>query len=134
MSRMPGQCLFVVMNHAPTDAQIHDAEENFGVSCIIYPPEDISLLWANIPPEVPSLAGYLIPLCDWLTQEAKSGDMALVQGDFGATFILVRFCFDHGLTPVYSTTCREAVEEHLPDGSVRLSRRFQHVRFRKYGE
>jgi hypothetical protein len=37
-----------------------------------------------------------------------------------------------GLVPVYSTTSRQAVEEHLPDGRVEISHVFSHVRYRRY--
>jgi hypothetical protein len=57
----------------------------------------------------------------------------LIQGDFGATFLMVNFAFEKGLIPIHSTTEREATEELQPDGSVRLSHRFLHKRFRKYG-
>lgn len=130
----PTQNLFVVFNHTLTEPQVRDAEENFGIKHIIYPSEELSHIWADIPPEISALKKHLTPLCDWIDKEAAMGDMILVQGDFGATFLLVNFCFEQGLVHVYSTTCREAVEEQLPDGSVRLSRRFRHVRFRNYGE
>lgn len=69
----------------------------------------------------------------WLAMTAHQGDYALVQGDFGATYLAVRFAFKQGLIPVYSTTQRQAEEEHLPDGSVRLVHRFEHCMFRRYG-
>lgn len=38
-----------------------------------------------------------------------------------------------GLIPVCSTTRREAMEEHGDDGSVNMTHRFEHQRFRRYG-
>jgi hypothetical protein len=46
---------------------------------------------------------------------------------------MVIFASSKGLIPVYSTTSREAVEKHHPDGSVELTHRFRHGLFRRYG-
>ena len=62
------------------------------------------------------------------------GDYALIQGDFGACYIMVNFAFEQGLIPIYSTTVREAIEEPKDDGSVKLVHQFNHQIFRRYGE
>ena len=46
---------------------------------------------------------------------------------------MVNFAFKIGLVPIYSTTRREAVEEHNDDETVKLVHHFQHRIFRKYG-
>lgn len=58
----------------------------------------------------------------------------MIQGDFGACYLVVRYCFEHGYVPVYSTTERNALEKHRGNNQVELTHRFQHVKFRKYGE
>ena len=63
----------------------------------------------------------------------KKGDYILIQGDFGACFLMVQFAFEKGFIPIYSTTEREAVETHGEDGSVSLTHRFKHRIFRRYG-
>jgi hypothetical protein len=83
---------------------------------------------------LPSLQGYLEPIRKWFESVATPGDHVLIQGDFGATCLMVAFAAGIGCVPVYSTTLREAAEELQPDGSVQLRHRFRHVRFRKYGE
>ncbi|MEA3280185.1 MAG: CRISPR-associated protein Csx20, partial [Thermodesulfobacteriota bacterium] len=60
-------------------------------------------------------------------------DYVLIQGDFGACYIMVRFAFEKGFVPVYSTTRREAVEKQQSDGAVKLVHQFKHQVFRKYG-
>ncbi|HAY20616.1 MAG TPA: hypothetical protein DCY27_00280, partial [Desulfobacterales bacterium] len=87
-----------------------------------------------IPPDLLELTGYLKPICSWLVGQATPGDYVLIQGDFGATYLMVRFALEHGLIPVYATTSRQALEEHLPDGTVKLLHYFQHQMFRRYGE
>jgi hypothetical protein len=55
------------------------------------------------------------------------------QGDFGATYLMVRFALEQGLIPIYATTRRKAREESQADGAVKLTHHFQHQTFRKYG-
>lgn len=81
----------------------------------------------------PGLADYLAPVRDWLAQTAQPGDYVLIQGDFGATYLMVRYALENGLIPVYATTRREAHETLQPDGSVRLTHTFRLQQFRRYG-
>ncbi len=126
--------LIVLFNHTLTPAQEADARASLGATRITGPPEGIRKIWSRVPPEPEGIAGYLAPVFDWLAGAARPGDFVLVQGEFGATFQVVRFCFERGLVPVYSTTRRVAQEEHLADGSVAVRHVFSHVRFRRYGD
>jgi hypothetical protein len=103
------------------------------VSSIIQPPDPVQTLWECVPPDLPAIEDYLAPVKDWLTEQAGCGDFLLVQGDFGATYLMVRYAFDRGLIPVYSTTERQVFEDRLPDGRVKAMHAFSHRRFRKYG-
>lgn len=125
--------LIVLFNHTLTESQREDARRSLGAGEILEPPAAVRSLWAEVPPELESLEDYLSPVRSWLVDCARPGDFLLVQGDFGATWLMVRFALEIGLVPVYSTTRRAAAEEPQPDGSVRLTHRFQHVRFRRYG-
>jgi hypothetical protein len=125
--------MFLLFNHTITDAQIIDARKSLGVEKVIEIPNDLKVIWANIPPELECVCCYLEPVKTWLAMTAHAGDYALIQGDFGATYVAVRFAFKQGLIPVYSTTHREAEEEIQSDGSIRLVHRFEHYKFRKYG-
>ena len=69
-----------------------------------------------------------------LAANAKEKDFVLIQGDFGACYLMVNFALESGLVPVYSTTRREAVEEYGENGSIRITHHFRHVMFREYGE
>lgn len=125
--------LFLLFNHQLTPDQERDARRSLSITRIVEPPEELRELWGNVPPDLPELAAYLEPVKLWLTTHAGPGDYVVIQGDFGATFLMVNFAFSRGLTPIYSTTEREAKEEMQPDGSVELVHRFLHKRFRKYG-
>lgn len=126
--------LYLLMNHKITEAQVADARRALSVDRIIEMPDDIAALWSQIPPELEVLGPYLEPLRSWLAASASPGDYVLIQGDFGACYLMVTFAFSKGLVPVYSTSARQAVENHLPDGTVELSHRFRHRVFRRYGK
>ena len=125
--------LFLLFNHRITPLQEEDARDSLRVGRIIEPPEEIARLWRHIPPDLEKIEPYLSPVREWLSAHGKNGDFILIQGDFGACFLMVRFAFEKGFVPVYSTTEREAGESHGEDGSVILTHRFQHRIFRKYG-
>lgn len=124
----------VLFNHTLTDAQVNDARVSLGVERIRFAPDPLRELWRSIPPGADALEPLLAPARAWLDEEALPGDFVLVQGDFGAVFLIVRHCLARGLMPVYSTTIRDASEETGEGGAVRLRHTFRHVKFRKYGE
>jgi len=124
--------LFLIFNHDITPVQESDAYSSLGVQRIINMPPDLKDLWRQIPPDLPNINNYLTPVKNWLSREAQKNDYALIQGDSGACFIMVNFAFEIGLIPIYSTTEREAVDEHKKDGTVNLVHQFRHRIFRKY--
>jgi hypothetical protein len=125
--------LFLLFNHTLTELQVESARSSLEVEKIIEPPSELKALWRQIPPDITGISDYLKPVKQWLSENANISDYVLIQGDFGACFILVNLSLERGLIPVYSTTHREAVEEHISDGSVKIVHRFQHQIFRKYG-
>ena len=125
--------LYLLFNHELTSLQKEDALVSLGVERIRVPPPDLKSMWRRIPPDLPAIDSYLEPVREWLKGDAGKGDYVLIQGDFGACFIMVGFALDQGLIPIYSTTEREAVEEQGDDGTVRLTHQFKHRIFRRYG-
>ena len=126
--------LFLLFNHTITPIQEEQARLELGVERIIEPSAHIHSIWAGLPPGDEGLAPVLEPVVSWLDNEAVPGDYVLIQGDFGACFLMVRHALEKGLVPIYSTTNRQAVEKLMDDGSVQLTHRFRHVRFRQYGK
>lgn len=126
--------LFLLFNHALTPEQRADAQSGLGVGLFIEPPRDVRGLWSNLDPESEGLFEALAPVRQWLAANARPGDFVLIQGDFGACWLMVEQARTLGVTPIYSTTRREAREDHLEDGSVRLMHHFRHVRYRVYGK
>lgn len=125
--------LLVIFNHSLTGEQRDDARQALGVEEIVLPPSEVCQAWAQIPADLPDLATYLTPIRAWLAETARPGDYVLVQGDFGATYLLVRFALAAGYVPIYSTTARQAREERLPGGEVRVSHDFRHRIYRRFG-
>lgn len=125
--------LFLLFNHEITDIQKQDASDFLGVGAVEDLPDGLKAVWNDIPPELEHIGRHIQPVMNWLDSSAEPGDYVLVQGDFGACYLMVRFCLEKGLVPVYSTTKREAVEERLQDGSIILKHVFKHRRFRRYG-
>lgn len=121
-----------LLNHRLTDNQIQELKINWNCNEIIYPPESISLFWAQIPDKDIS-QDLLQPVVDWVKNVSHSDDLIIVQGEFGATYALVSWCFDHDLIPVHSVTKRVAEEEREGE-TVFRSYVFKHIRFRKYQE
>jgi hypothetical protein len=124
--------LFLIFNHTITSLQFEDAWKSLQVDHIADLPDDLKPVWNQIPPDLPGIAEYLAPIKRWLGEHAVKDDYVLIQGDFGACYIMVNFAFQRGLVPVYSTTLREAVEEYGQDGAVKLIHQFLHRMFRRY--
>lgn len=131
---MASTTLYLIFNHTFTPAQEADARAALGVERIETMPAAAVAAWGDVPAGAPAIWDHLAPVRDWLRERAAPGDFVLIQGDFGACFLMVRFAFENGFNPIYATTRREATEETQPDGSVRLTHRFRHVRFRAYGK
>jgi len=126
--------LFLIFNHRITQNQQTDARTSLGVQHIRDLPPDLKEVWCRIPPDSPAIDTYISPIKAWLSNHASKEDYVMIQGDFGATYIMVNYASEKGLIPIYSTSSREVIEEHQPDGSVSLKHNFNHIRFRKYGD
>ena len=139
--------LFILLNHALTQEQMTDLE-SMGVEEMIYLDRAHTggqgeseyhtsaqqVPWAQIPPQARQIAPLLEGYCQRLQSEARRGDYLLVQGDFGATYIIVECAKSLGLIPIYATTLRESREHKAPDGSISKQSLFKHCLFRIYGE
>ena len=123
---------FLIFSHKLTQEQVDELKKKWEVSHFLSLPEKLKSLWSNIPPELEEIKFYLSPVIQWLEREAKPHDIALIQGDPGAVYIMVNKAFKIGLIPIYATTKR-VVKEHISaDGTVQQIRIFLHNRFRVY--
>lgn len=125
--------LLLIFNHRITSLQEEDARRSLGVERITDLPEALKAMWRQIPADLERIDSYLAPIKSWLKGQAKKGDYVLIQGDFGACFIIVTFALEQEWIPIYSTTEREAMEEHGENGTVKITHQFRHRIFRQYG-
>ncbi len=122
--------MILLFSHTLSDEQKNDAIQNFEVEEFVSLPNELQKLWSNFDADLEKLD--LEPLQKFLISEVKSGDVVLVQGDFGASFKMVQFALEHELIPVYATTKRE-VFEVVENGQTVKKSIFKHRRFRRYG-
>lgn len=124
--------MLLLFSHELTDDQVKDAKRTLNIDEFIPLPSDLQNLWQNIPSIKPTLNVYLEPFCNWIKENEDPEDYVLIQGDFGAVYLMVNFAFSMNLIPVYSTTERKAEERRMPDNTVKVERVFRHGIFRKY--
>lgn len=122
--------LFILLNHKLTDKQKSEAQKRFGIERFVGLTNE---KWSNIPPELENLSEFLGEFKSALESNAKKGDYLLAQGDFGATYALVRFALHLGVTPIYATTKRISVES-IENGVKIIKKSFIHERFREFRE
>lgn len=121
---------FTLINHTLTSEQEEDARKNLNVDKFI---NIADTMWSDIDPSEKSIIKFVEVYKDKLKKQAKAGDVLLVQGDFGATYNMIRFAKNMGLIAVYATTNR-IVSEQVENGKVVIKREFKHARFREYEE
>ncbi|MEA3417400.1 MAG: CRISPR-associated protein Csx20 [Thermodesulfobacteriota bacterium] len=82
--------LFLIFNHEITSRQKEDAHLYLGVEQITDLPQDLKKLWRQVPPVLSAISNYLEPVKTWLKSQAAKDDYVLIQGDFGACYIMNR--------------------------------------------
>ncbi|QCX34837.1 hypothetical protein FDN13_10350 [Caloramator sp. E03] len=124
--------MYLVFSHSLTKEQEEDARKSLKIDKFIYMPDELKNIWANINPYGELPTDDIQKIKDYLYDNAKKGDFILIQGDFGAVFNLVKWCFENDFVPVYSTTKRVHQEKTLKSGQVESRKIFKHVNFRRY--
>ena len=127
--------LHLLFSHKLTEPQEKDAYESLRAGSIVYFPEELLRVWGSIPPEAASIKSLLMPHAEYMSKVCQKGDYILIQGDPGATFLMVQKALSLGLQPVYATTSRAGTKERRDaQGRVIKSSVFEHVRYRVYGQ
>ena len=80
--------LFTLINHTLTLEQEEDARENLDVDKFV---NIADARWSDIDPSDKSVIKFVETYKNKLKKQAKVGDILLVQGDFGATYNMIRF-------------------------------------------
>ena len=123
--------IFTIFSHQLAEDQKLDLENNWGNPEIILLPNDLQRVWRYVPP-TGLVSGYVRPVYDWLVRsraKARTSDLVLIQGEFGATVWLAQAVCQMGCVPIYAT--KEVEKRLLSNGEV-MTHIYKHVCFRKY--
>ena len=123
--------MILLFSHKLTSEQITDAKSSFGVEEFLLLDDNLQNIWSNVPADLEDVVEYLQPVRDFLIENMNEDDVALVQGDFGATCAIASFVKSLSGVAVYATTKRNVVEKES-DGKIVKTSIFEHVRFRKF--
>jgi hypothetical protein len=123
--------LFLLFSHTLTEEQIVDAKNSLQIDNFVSLPDDLQILWSNIPPNIDKIDNYLQPIKEFIKLKANKNDMILIQGDFGAIYQMVNFTKDLELIPIYATTKRETKKITQDDKIIKTSI-FKHIKYREY--
>lgn len=121
---------FCLLNHKLTQNQIAELEKKFNSAQIVYPDENLARCWSQIPPEK-SNNEIIESVVLWLENNASTGDLFIIQGEFGATFTLADYALKAGLVPLYATSRRVAKESRSGE-TVYREYIFEHECFKSY--
>lgn len=123
--------MFLVFTHKLTLEQKKDANKTLGVEDFVYLPSDLQYLWSNVSPYSVDFSRSLQPIYTFLKENATDQDFILIQGEFGATVLMVNLCSKQNLKTLYATTERESSEIKRGNKIIKKSV-FKHIQFRKY--
>jgi hypothetical protein len=124
--------MLLLFSHTLTENQKKDAHDTIGITEFTPLPHHLQDVWNNIPPTLPSIINHLDPIKKWMNKTAENGDIVLIQGDFGAVYVMVNYAFSIGAIPVYATTEKKSAEISMSANTVKTERIFEHKIFRRY--
>jgi hypothetical protein len=124
--------MHILFSHHLTKEQKDEVVLNFHVEKFIPLPQKLQLIWSNIPASETNISKYIRTFTDYLTDNSKSGDLVLIQGDYGLTYAIVDWCLKNQRLPLYSTTQRSSEEYQEQNGVVKKESLFKHVIYRRY--
>lgn len=112
-----------------SEEQIIDSKIEFNIDNFIYLPQNLQNIWSNFDANLENIELNEFKL--FLKNLSHEGDIVLIQGDFGATYTMIKYALELKLIPIYSTTNRE-ISEMIENEQIIKKSIFKHVRFRKY--
>lgn len=121
---------FCLINHQLTEKQTTELKEKFDIQNIVYPTPEITRNWAQIPATEELDNNIITSVITWL-YNAKEGDVLIVQGEAGASFMIVDYALKHKLIPVHAVSVRVSREVNIGE-LIQKQNVFEHVCFRKY--
>jgi hypothetical protein len=123
--------IHLLFNHKLTSEQENDALKTLQVTDFIYLNDELQKIWSNVPSNEANLKNYLDKITEYVKKNVQKDDIVLVQGDFGATYMMVDLVRSLDGKAVYATTKRSVVEVMDGDKVIKQSV-FRHEMFREY--
>ena len=120
------------MAHPLSLEQEKEIHSRFQPKEILQLPENLKSTWMNIPPYGPWDSEWIEEILKWIKSQICPSDIAIIQGEYGATFFLVKWLKQKGNAVYYATTERKVIETKHNDGTIETKRVFRHVYFREY--
>ena len=124
--------LFLLFSHKLTPEQESEARRSLGVVEFKTLERELLTCWKEVPPDVEDIREHLLPIFEWVAENAQSGDYVLIQGEPGAVYLAIGFAFEQNLLPIYATTPRQVNTTKVSDKEIEKTSRFRHVRYRRY--
>lgn len=121
---------YCLLNHQLTLNQISELKNTYNVETVIYPNEELSKRWSQIPTVKEIDMSIIEEVCNFL-KNAEKNDVLIIQGEFGSTFMIVDYALKHQLIPLHAVSKRIAKEEREGE-KVKREYIFEHVCFRQY--
>ncbi len=106
LKNYPRKGIFVV-SHEPTPDQLEELKNNWDIQEIVRMPKDIASKWQSIPPGKESIEEEILVIKNWIDEVCTPGDVVIIQGDYGASFMLADYVRKLAFTPLYAATKRE---------------------------
>lgn len=126
--------MFLLFSHTLTPSQEKEAKETLKCEKCIPLPKVLQKKWEDVNPIGELNESIINVFVEYLSSHSNKGDYVLIQGDYGVTYALVKWCNNNGRIPVYSTTERKTKDEKLKDGTIKKVSEFKHINFRRYPE
>lgn len=124
--------MFLLFSHTLTSSQEKEAKEIHKCEKCIPLPKVLQKKWSNVSPKENLDESILNVFIEYLSSHSNKGDYVLIQGDYGLTYGVVKWCNNNSRTPVYSTTERKTKDVKLNYGSIKKVSEFKHINFRRY--
>lgn len=121
---------FCLLNHQLLEVQRKDLEKNYGIKEFVVPSSNVSDLWGTVPTTEIIPDSYFDKIESWF-EGISSSDVAVVQGEPTASFRIVSYLLNKGVTVLAGVTERRSIEKEQ-DGKVIKTSVFEHVCFRRY--
>ena len=126
------QCNSVLLwSHRLLPEQAKDLHDNWNIKSIFELDLEKKTLWSQVPTTPINIETYAKPIIQWLESITTANDIIVVQGEYGLSYYVVNWCFQHQLKPVYALTERRSVET-VHEGTVQKTSVFAHAGFRLY--